>query len=220
MNSYEAKRQLCKMQGEVADYLELKTLCVCDDPRGSPKEGEVPDEVISELWSLLADGRQYRKWRDHVEDFIQNSKTMSGFIKRIAEQLEGKDRELLEEAVEHYDRNFTITHYFAAVGLKKIEAEKSRWVTLKKTSNSGKALFVCTVCGRVSPTPDKTCKTFEDPEESLACSRAETHSGMTPYQELEAFEKVARAAGWSEEVNCPPWSFLEDCVNRSRESER
>lgn len=33
----------------------------------------------------------------------------------------------------------------------------SRWVPLYATSNSGKTLFVCVMCGRVSPLPDKTC---------------------------------------------------------------
>ena len=32
-----------------------------------------------------------------------------------------------------------------------------RWERLTATSRSGKALFVCLDCGRVSPTPDKTC---------------------------------------------------------------
>lgn len=32
-----------------------------------------------------------------------------------------------------------------------------RWVALKKTSPSGKSLFVCTVCGRTSIAPDKRC---------------------------------------------------------------
>jgi len=31
------------------------------------------------------------------------------------------------------------------------------WLPLRRTSPSGKALFVCTRCGCVSPTPDKTC---------------------------------------------------------------
>jgi hypothetical protein len=33
----------------------------------------------------------------------------------------------------------------------------SRWRELYATSPSGKTLFVCLVCGRVSPTPDKVC---------------------------------------------------------------
>lgn len=34
---------------------------------------------------------------------------------------------------------------------------QSRWVPIKLTSRTGKQLFVCTICGRVSPTPDKKC---------------------------------------------------------------
>ena len=45
--------------------------------------------------------------------------------------------------------------------------ELSRWVVIDRKSNSGKTLFVCTSCGRVSQTPDKTCKTFEDLSEEL-----------------------------------------------------
>lgn len=33
----------------------------------------------------------------------------------------------------------------------------SRWVELYATSPSGKTLFVCRMCGRKSPTPDKAC---------------------------------------------------------------
>lgn len=33
----------------------------------------------------------------------------------------------------------------------------SRWVELYATSPSGKTLFICRMCGRKSPTPDRTC---------------------------------------------------------------
>lgn len=33
----------------------------------------------------------------------------------------------------------------------------SRWVELYATSPSGKTLFVCRMCGRISPTPDRNC---------------------------------------------------------------
>lgn len=48
-----------------------------------------------------------------------------------------------------------------------------RWVRLRKTSESGKTMFVCTVCGRNSTTPDKDCRTMEDPHESWDCSKSE-----------------------------------------------
>jgi hypothetical protein len=35
----------------------------------------------------------------------------------------------------------------------------NRWVELYATSPSGKTLFVCRFCGRISPTPDKACAT-------------------------------------------------------------
>lgn len=35
----------------------------------------------------------------------------------------------------------------------------SRWVELYATTNSGKTLFVCKMCGRQSVTPDKDCPT-------------------------------------------------------------
>lgn len=46
-----------------------------------------------------------------------------------------------------------------------------RWAMLKATSPSGKTLFVCLCCGRVSPTPDIWCKTLADPNEKLDCSK-------------------------------------------------
>lgn len=40
--------------------------------------------------------------------------------------------------------------------------EHSRWVELYATSPSGKTLFVCRFCGRISPTPDKACAVLPD----------------------------------------------------------
>jgi hypothetical protein len=37
----------------------------------------------------------------------------------------------------------------------------SRWVLLKAVSNSGCNLFSCTICGRVSKSPDKRCAEVE-----------------------------------------------------------
>ena len=33
----------------------------------------------------------------------------------------------------------------------------SRWIEIYATTPSGKTLFVCKICGRKSPTPDKKC---------------------------------------------------------------
>ena len=54
-----------------------------------------------------------------------------------------------------------------------LKKKKSRWTELKETTNSGKRLFQCKVCGRKTPTPDKDCVTFADPAESMLCSRYE-----------------------------------------------
>lgn len=51
-----------------------------------------------------------------------------------------------------------------------MQGMRTRWVRLVATSPSGKTLYVCTVCGRLSSTPDKACKTIEDPEEKWQCS--------------------------------------------------
>lgn len=64
MKGFEAERQLCKMQGEVADRLGVKTICLCEVD--SNEEGEVPDEVISELWTLIADGYLFRHLREII----------------------------------------------------------------------------------------------------------------------------------------------------------
>jgi len=38
---------------------------------------------------------------------------------------------------------------------------KGRWQALEETSNSGKTLFRCLICERVSPTPDKECPSMD-----------------------------------------------------------
>lgn len=66
MEKSEALNQLCKMQGEIAERLGLDTQCICEEPQGKPKGGGVPDEVISELWRLIADGYLYRHLREII----------------------------------------------------------------------------------------------------------------------------------------------------------
>lgn len=39
-----------------------------------------------------------------------------------------------------------------------------RWKKLEETSPSGKTMFKCLICERVSVTPDKSCKTFANPD--------------------------------------------------------
>jgi len=50
---HEANQQFCKMQGEVASQLGLKTICSCGDTLCMV--GEIPDEVIAEMWRRLTD---------------------------------------------------------------------------------------------------------------------------------------------------------------------
>jgi hypothetical protein len=64
MDRYEANRQFCKMQGEIADRLGLKTICTCGDT--AEYSGEVPDEVIDEMWELIADGYLFRHLREII----------------------------------------------------------------------------------------------------------------------------------------------------------
>lgn len=47
---------------------------------------------------------------------------------------------------------------------------RNRWVPLQRKSPSGKILYCCLCCGRISPTPDKTCETIADPNETWGCS--------------------------------------------------
>jgi hypothetical protein len=51
MDKYEAEKQLCKMQGEIAGRLGLETVCTCDED--IVMYGDVPDEVIEEMWTRL-----------------------------------------------------------------------------------------------------------------------------------------------------------------------
>lgn len=60
----------------------------------------------------------------------------------------------------------------------------SRWRLLDRTTPSGKLLYECTVCGRVTPTPDKTCLRagcgFASEEERAAAEqRAAEHLAAT-----------------------------------------
>lgn len=38
----------------------------------------------------------------------------------------------------------------------------NRWLELRATSNSGKTMFACRSCGRMSPVPDKDCPKVRD----------------------------------------------------------
>lgn len=49
MNNNEARNQLCKMTGEIADALGLTTSCTCGQVTGS----DVPDAIITEMWKAV-----------------------------------------------------------------------------------------------------------------------------------------------------------------------
>lgn len=60
--------------------------------------------------------------------------------------------------------------------------KRSRWLEIAATSPSGRSLFVCIVCGRVSQTADWKCKTVptfstggtaEHPYEGMSCEQVE-----------------------------------------------
>ena len=95
MKKEDALRQLCKMQGEIAGRLELETLCVCDDPKGLPKTGDVPDKVIEEMWRRLTDQRLEKlrklaaKWRKEME--MAGPKTWELYAVHARELLEVLD---------------------------------------------------------------------------------------------------------------------------------
>lgn len=68
-----------------------------------------------------------------------------------------------------------------------------RWRLLKKTSPSGKSLFVCLVCGRVTPIPDKACPYFEQAGKIVKCEEEEisrVHEKKKSKKERDPYEKV------------------------------
>lgn len=67
---------------------------------------------------------------------------------------------------------------------------RSRWAEIVRRSPSGKSLFACLCCGRVSPTPDKTCRTVGEPDEPLRCSEY----APPPAAPDPVIERVLRAA--------------------------
>lgn len=97
MKESEAIRQLCKMQGEVADRLGIETRCLCDDAKGNPGNlMMVPDEVIDELWTLIADGYLFRLIRDICR--VERPKGRRINIEEI------RDIEGMAMTIDEYDR--------------------------------------------------------------------------------------------------------------------
>lgn len=94
-----------------------------------------------------------------------------------------------------------------------MEDAKSRWTMLNETSPSGKQLFCCRVCGRISITPDRGCKTIADPHESLGCSKWPKHPKMMTdkarWVEAVAALEEAMALGDKEGSKRSAWDRVE-----------
>ena len=61
--------------------------------------------------------------------------------------------------------------------------QASRWMPIIATSPSGKAQFVCSVCGRLSCTPDTRCPKplcCDDPDWTISCEEVERNMGLPP----------------------------------------
>jgi len=86
---------------------------------------------------------------------VENQKYLSR-VKKLLEHWKGKNFVSIEPMLGPVD----ISEYATR-----------RWQTLEERSPSGKMLFKCSVCGRISQTPDKECKTGLDPNESKHCSQ-------------------------------------------------
>lgn len=67
----------------------------------------------------------------------------------------------------------------------------SRWIELYATSPSGKTLFVCRMCGRKSPTPDRTC-----PEPPEVCYKAAISCELLEEMEEALAEGVKHPERW------------------------
>lgn len=89
MEKSEAKNQLCKMQGVIAERLGLDTICLCDEPQGKPKEGEVPDKVIEEMWrriSLNMTNEEEATHRSEVLEDIYNCAIAGSKIDEMSDE--------------------------------------------------------------------------------------------------------------------------------------
>ena len=136
MNKSDAKRQLCKMLGEVATMLDRQVSCVCDDPDGVTEPGDVPDVVIEEMWRLV-------NWKMVGNRWV-------------------RDPVLVEFAAKETARANSNGEY---------------------ASNMEVALM--------------------DAQHTLETMTA-------------GLDEVARKHGWSEEVNCAPWAWLDSRIQSAQ----
>jgi hypothetical protein len=73
-----------------------------------------PDrDVVARAQVVAERAKRYQELRDHVEDYIQNPKTVSARINAIALRVRGNDAGYLEEFAKQYADNFTLLHHYA-----------------------------------------------------------------------------------------------------------
>ena len=66
----------------------------------------------------------------------------------------------------------------AVVQFRKRTNSTGRWVMLAATTPSGKTLFMCSVCGRISPTPDKRCPSMLVATDGTSITCADVERGV------------------------------------------
>lgn len=103
MEENEARRQLCKMQGEVADRLGIRANCICGGSEGDCV-CDVPDEIINEMWELIADGYLFRYVREifRVERPKGRRLNLEELKLDEVERLKNRVKELEKELDERY----------------------------------------------------------------------------------------------------------------------
>lgn len=62
----------------------------------------------------------------------------------------------------------------------------SRWISLIATSPSGKTLFVCRMCGRTSPVPDKECREVPYTAHGISASCAVLEEAHRAFELMES----------------------------------
>jgi len=79
----------------------------------------------------------------------------------------------------------------------------SRWTPLYATSPSGKTLFVCRMCGRITPLPDKECSVLpvvSDGKAAMTCSLLEEiEESLIEVGEIPKQEGIELWIHWDEE---------------------
>lgn len=81
----------------------------------------------------------------------------------------------------------------------------SRWISLVATSPSGKTLFVCRMCGRISPTPDKECKEPPAIAHGAAASCMLLEDAHMAIELMESGQLRLTHTVWSADTICLRW---------------